>query len=426
MKYLILGASAAGLNAAKTLRKLDQASIITIVSKNSLIYSKSLLHFFVTGERSLRNLSFVEEDFFEKYDINWVKGVYATGVNTYRQEVNLNNNLIETYDKLLIATGSSSEFPHNLDYIEGAKNVYTLTNIMDAIKIRDRVKLSKSITFIGGGTVCLNLVSKLLYRGYEINIIEYGNNIMAYQLDKEAASPYQRKIIDGGGRLYTNTIVLEAGIANNMVTSLSLSSGEKIYTDMVIVTSGVSPNVEFLEDSDIMINRGVVAIRGELLRKGVVVNRKCETNVDNIYAAGDVCAEKLSLWPLAVKQGIVAAYNMALKNREMPTLHGFKNSVTFFGINTISIGDPNLSGPRYRLEIFRDKGVYKRAILEGGIIRSIILQGDIRGAGVFERLIEYEIDISQVDKYIFDLGFNDFFALDERGEMILDLELNQD
>ena len=424
MKYLILGASAAGLNAAKTLRKLDPASIITIVSQDSLLYSKSLLHLFVTGERSLRHMNFVEDNFFKKYDINWVKGVSATGVNTYRQEVNLSNNLIESYDKLLIATGSSTKFPPNLEYLDGMKNVYTLGTITDAIKIKDNVGRSKTISFIGGGTVCFNLVSKLINRGYNINIIEYGNNVMAAQLNKEAAKPYEEKFIKSGGRLYTNSIVVEAETEDDRITSLTLLNGDKIPTDMVIVTAGTSPNVDFLKDSGIVINKGLLAIRGEVLRDGVIVDRRCQTNIDNIFAAGDVCAEKLSLWPLAVKQGIVAAYNMALRERAMSTLHGFKNSFTFFGINTISIGDPNLDNPNYREEIYRDeaKGIYKRALLDGGLIKSIILQGDIRGAGVFERLIEYKVDISHVDKYIFDLNFYDFFILDDRGEMVLDLD----
>ncbi len=421
MKYLILGASAAGLNAAKTLRKLDESAIITVVSQNTMIYSKSLLHLFITGERNLHALSFVEPDFFEQNDINWVNGVSAVGVNTYRKEVNLSNNLIETYDKLLIATGSTSLFPPNLDYIQDAKNVYSLENLTDAILIRDKISKSKSITFIGGGLVCLDIVSKLLYRGFHINIIEYGNNIMSFQLNQEAAEPYQKAVIDDGASLYTNAIVVSAGMIGDEITSLTLNNGEKINTDMVIVSSGISPNSDFLEGSDIRRDCGLVEIKGQKLRKGVLVNKKCETNIPDIYAAGDVCAEKLPLWPIAVKQGIVAAYNMALKDKEMRSVYGLKNPISYFGINTISIGDPNVSGPNIETIDYRDDlhGVYKHALVENGkYIRSIILQGEIQGAGIFERLIEDEMDISGVNKYLFDFTFDDFFELDDRGQII--------
>lgn len=422
MKYVIIGASAAGLNAAKTLRKLDPSALITVVSQNSLIYSKSLLHLFITGERNVRNLEFVESNFFEKYDIKWVSGVSATGISTYRKEVNLSNNNIEPYDKLLIATGSSTVFPNNLDYIRDSKNVYTLGTIKDAIRIRDRILKSKSITFIGGGLVCLNIVSKLLYRGFEINIIEYGNNLMSHQLNKVAAEPYQKKLIEDGANLYLNSVVMSAGMIDDEVTSLNLSSGEKIYTDMIIVSAGITPNVDFLEGTDIRRNCGVVTMKGETLRQGVLVNKKCETNIRDIYAAGDVCAEKLSLWPLAVKQGIVAANNMAFGDKEIRSTYGYKNPMSFFGINTISIGDPNLKGPDFEIFDFKDKtkGIYKHAIVRNGVLQSVILQGDIQGAGVFERLIEDEINISDIDKYLFDLTFDDFFDLDERGQILYD------
>ena len=71
-----------------------------------------------------------------------------------------------------------------------------------------------------------------------------------------------------------------------------------VKCDLLIVATGVRPNTEILRNTDIEENRGIV------------INNKCETSAKEIYAAGDVVG-KNAIWPLAVKQGIVAAYNMA-------------------------------------------------------------------------------------------------------------------
>ena len=74
MQYVILGAGAAGIMAAKTIRKTDAQGEITVISTDTQVHSRCMLHKFLSHERSAESISFIDADFFEKNKINWLKG----------------------------------------------------------------------------------------------------------------------------------------------------------------------------------------------------------------------------------------------------------------------------------------------------------------------------------------------------------------
>ena len=80
MKYVIIGSSAAGINAVRELRKYDQEGEIVLVSKDQNIYSRCILHQYLSGERTLERLNFAEPDFASLYRVNWMKGREAVGL----------------------------------------------------------------------------------------------------------------------------------------------------------------------------------------------------------------------------------------------------------------------------------------------------------------------------------------------------------
>lgn len=430
MNYLIIGASAAGINAARTLRQLDKFANITILSRDKQVYSRSMLHLYISGERKVEELNFIPENFFIENDIKWLGGKEVIGVNTYSNTVSYfdiesekNREPHKTrqvyhkrYNKLLIATGAATVIPHNIRNLENAKNVFRLRNIEDAKEIKSAIKKFKSVSIIGGGLVGIYLASQLIESGMDIDIVEYGNNILALQLDKESAMPYQNKLKEAGVKIHTNCVAKSAIVKDDLFKGLTLSNGEKIKSDMVIISAGIRPNTEFLDDSEILTDMGVVELKGTLLREGVVVNKNCRTNIEDVYAAGDVCAERIGIWPLAVKEGINAAHHMAGLDYKQKNTFGLRNSMSFFGINTISLGDPNLTGEGYIQETYSRDGVYKKIIHKDGIIHTAILQGDIEGAGVYEKLIGDGIDISHLNKSVFDINYGDFYNIDEAGE----------
>ena len=76
MKYVIIGAGIAGAQAAKTIREKDNAGEIVMISADTHVHSRCMLHKFIAGERDEKGLDFTEKDFFEKFNIDW-KRVYG-------------------------------------------------------------------------------------------------------------------------------------------------------------------------------------------------------------------------------------------------------------------------------------------------------------------------------------------------------------
>ena len=87
MKYVVIGSSAAGINAVRELRKTDPAGEIVLVSKDKNVYSRCILHQYLCGERTLERLNFAEPDFDRLYRVNWMRGREAVGLDREQKKV---------------------------------------------------------------------------------------------------------------------------------------------------------------------------------------------------------------------------------------------------------------------------------------------------------------------------------------------------
>ena len=403
MKYVIVGASAAGLNAAKTLRSLDANVDITLVSKDNRIHSRCIMHHYLKDKRTLEQLNFVGPDFIADSRINWKKGVAVTKVDTNKKELTLSVGDPVPYDKLLIAAGSSSAFPATIKNLSEAKSgVSGFRNIEDAIAIK---KLAadpavKNIVVLGAGLVSIDAIEGLLKFGKKLSLVELTTHMLSKQLDPHAASAYERAFIQAGVKQFYGTKVNELVLnEEGGVKQVELESGVRIPCDLFIVASGVSPNVSFLEGSGIIVNE-----------KGLAFDHFGKTNVEHVFGAGDISGRS-SIWSAAVKQGIIAAYNMVGKPLEQTDFFVSKSTMNFLNIATMSLGSPEPPDDSYSVEIdIDDKGNYKKIIHKGGEIIGAIVQGDLSYAGILTQLIREKIDVSKVEKPLFKIDYSDFFG----------------
>ena len=111
MKYVILGSSAAGVNAAKEIRRVDEDGEILMISRDETIYSRCILHHYLGNIRTVQQLDFTEPDFTEKYRVRFMKGREAVSVNCEERTVLLADGERVGFDRLLIATGSHTFIP---------------------------------------------------------------------------------------------------------------------------------------------------------------------------------------------------------------------------------------------------------------------------------------------------------------------------
>ncbi len=324
-KVVVIGAVAAGPKAAVRVKRLDPEAEVTLVDQDSLIsYGGCGIPYYVSGdvadEKELRSTNFHmlrDEHFFEK-----AKGV-RTLISTRALSIDRKAKtvLVEhvqskeqqtlVYDKLMLATGSEPmELP-----IPGAglKGVFTISNLVKAIAIKDliaRGKVGKAVV-IGGGAIGIEMAEafKDLW-GIDTALIEFQDQLLPNLVDWEMADILAKHLRDNGIELYLGEAAVEI-LANDKGWVCGVRTAERsIEADMVIMAVGVRP-------------RSVLAREAGLHVSGsgaVVVNEHMQTSDPDIFAAGD-CVEITNLvsgskffaplGSLANKEGRVAGDNIA-------------------------------------------------------------------------------------------------------------------
>ncbi len=375
MGYVIVGASASGINAAKTLRENDKNAEIILVSKDEYVYSRCILHHFLDGRREIEALDFTPNNFFEMYKIKWIKGVEVVGIDIKEKRLKLSNNEDLGYDKVLLAAGSSSFLPP-IENLRTANNVIGLRNLDDAIKIKEEAKKVKNIAILGAGLVGVDALAGLLDYDVNITLIEMGDRILPLQLDNYAANVYQERLKEEGVN-FKFGVKAEKVIVddNNNPISIKLNTGEEVPCELIIACTGVRSNIGFLKDSGI-----------ECDKFGLIINTKGETNIKDVYGAGDITGRN-PIWPTAVKEGIIAANNMIGKEIYMNDFFGSKNTMNFCGVATMSLGMVTKPDDSYKEETQIKLKDYKKIIHKDGIIYGAIVQGDLSYVGVLTQLI---------------------------------------
>ena len=400
MNYVVVGASAAGINGVKYIRQLEPDANITLISKDEHIYSRCILHHYLEGIRDIKALEFVEDGFIEKNNINWIKGVAVEKIEPKQKELILSDGRTVSYDKVLLATGASTFFPP-VKNLNDAKNVFGLRNLDDAIEIKEKAQYAKNIVVMGAGLVGIDALTGLLHYGKNLTLVEFKGHMLSIQLDKRAAKTYQDAFTNEGVTQYYDTAVQEVIMdETGAVKALALSNGLIIDCDFLIVATGVRSNVAFLQDSGI-----------ECDRFGLIFDEYGRTSDESVYGAGDISGRN-PIWPAAVKEAIIAATNMCGHKRELTDFFASKSTMNFLHIPTMSLGTPEPADETYRVDIEEDgQGNYKKIIHKDGVIYGALIQGDLSYSGVLTQLIREKINIDKVEKSIFKIDYSDFFHL---------------
>lgn len=402
MKHVIIGVGAAGMTAASTIRECSPSAEIVMISSDAHVHSRCMLHKYLSHERNEETLNFVPADFFEKKNITWLREKRAEAVEPDKKQVRLADGSAVSYDKLLIATGADSVIPPIGDF-RNARNVFGLRNLSDAQAIDRLAEKANEVLVVGSGLVGMDAAYALLERGKKVTVVEMAERILPLQLDETAGKPYQDAFEAHGctfllGKKAAGTKMDGQG----NITSVSLDDGTEIPCDLIIVAAGVRPAI-------------ACAAAGGLQGERFIETDACmKTSQEDVYAAGDVTGRS-GIWPNAMKQGQIAAYNMCGFRMEYVDAYAMKNTMNFYGITTLSLGR-GVAQEGDEVLVMEDRKTYKRAIIRDGKLDSILLQGDIDYSGVYQYLVKNQVDISDKKDRVFDLSFADFYGVAEDGQ----------
>jgi NAD(P)H-nitrite reductase large subunit len=389
-QYLIIGNSAAGISAAREIRRQDPRGRITMFSDEPTFgYSRVMLPLYLAGKIRKSGLMIAPRESYARLGIQLLRGDPVESINPKGQRALTRKGTHLPYDQLLVATGSS---PRTLSVPGNTlAGIHYLRKINDAEDIRnDLSNFSGPVLIIGGGLVSVKSLEALVHKGRKVHMVISSDRILSQMLDQRASNLYRNLLQKKGVILRFHTDVLSFEGKERMA-GVCLSDGTFLACSLAIIGKGVKPNVAFLDGTGIGLN------------EGVVVDSRLATNLPSIYAAGDV-AETLdplkkkhqaqAIWPLAVEGGRVAGSNMA---SSVSTLRGAlrMNVVDLLGLKAVSVGADE--GQEVLSYFPPGKSVYRKLVFSGGRLTGYLLVGDIRCAGVLTFLVKNGTPVSPAD-----------------------------
>ncbi len=273
MHVVIIGNGIAGITTARHIRKLSDHQITVVSSESEYFFSRTALMYIYMGHLKFKHTQPYENWFWKKNKIGLVYD-RVTDINTKNQSLSLQSGKAITYDKLVLALGSTPRpLPTLGADLKGVQSLYSKQDL----ELLEDTKGIKQAVIIGGGLIGIELAEMLHSRGVHVTLAVRETQFWNIVLPPEEADMVGNHIISRGIDLKLNTTV-ESINGNTSVESVTLGTGEKIECQFVGATIGVVPNIKFISNTSIETNQGIL------------VDELLQTNVANIYAIGD-CAE---------------------------------------------------------------------------------------------------------------------------------------
>ncbi len=407
--YLIIGNSAAAINAAEAIRKTDRtASLLLLTEEKYVSYSKPLISYYLAGKLPLEKIFYRSPEFYKKNGISLHTDTKIIGMDTQKKELYSSGGRKYRYKKLLIASGGKPLVPpikvcggsaldEEISRLEG---IYTLANLEDAIKIKEYIIKNeiKEATILGAGLIGLKAAEACSGLGLKIRIIDLSDRILSANFDQKASELMEERIREKGCLVNTSSTINKIIIQKNTLQKIVIDDRET-GCRLLIVAVGIKPDLSFVD-------RGIV-----YCKDGIKVSQTMETTAKDVFASGDIVNAKdmltgrdanIAIWPLAVNQGKVAGSNMAGK-KEVYEGGFLMNSIEIMGLASISMG-LSMCSPGYDIKTLTKEGPerysYRKIVLRDDRVIGVIMLANIERAGIYAGLIKNQIDIRGIEEHI--------------------------
>lgn len=338
-KIVILGGVAAGMSAASKAIRMDNNHKITVYTDERYIsYSACCLPYFVKGIYE-KDVILRTPDAFHKMGVDVQLDCRVTAMDPAAKTVTITTkegrSFMDTYDKLIIATGARAIKPS----LPGVNlpGIYQVKKIPDVNAIRSMLRANevKKAVVVGGGFIGLEMTEALSSYGVEVTLLEFAPQLVA-PLDPDMAAVIEAHLIEKGVSVHTNEGV--TAFEGESEVRRVVTPKNTYPADMVILAIGVSPNSEFAARAG--------ARTGA--KNAILVNEYLETSLPDVYAAGDCATARhlvsgkdvfIPLGTTANKQGKVAGENAAGGHVAFPGIVG----TTVFKVMDLEAGRTGLS-----------------------------------------------------------------------------------
>jgi NAD(P)H-nitrite reductase large subunit len=435
-RYVIVGASAAGMAAAEAIRQLDPQGSVTVFSDEpDRPYFRPLIPFLISGKKRALDMEMIGQGPYPGVGINVRLSTRVTEIDTRARTVAVSaggsGGLRESgnsegfqgsqgsrrahgsdssggssgekigYDKLLIATGSRPNIPREVEGTD-AEGVFALRTLADARSAARRVAGTRHAVMLGGGILNLKGAFALLERGLHVTLIVQSRQVLSQLMEPDDATLIRDALNKAGLKIKTGAGARRILSNGSGVRGVLLDDGSEVPCEMVCIGKGVQPNAAFAGAGD-------GAIRMD--RGGVVADRFTACSAPDVYAAGDVAVTfdpitggriVTGLWTNAVEMGRCAGYNMAGRPTEYSGTFGILNATQVADVSFVSMGIVHTTGTDHETYTAGSGSAYRKLVFspDGARLVGVLLVGDISRAGLYRFVIRERMDVGGIKSHI--------------------------
>lgn len=390
-RYLVVGASHAGLEAATAIRLHDADSSLTLVTREPhLPYSPTVLPYVVSGHSKPERIALRTEAWFARERIAYRRGLALQALQPAERRAVFADGSVIGYEKLLLATGAAPAIPP----VPGLETVryHVLRTLDDALALRTALGSARRALVLGAGLVGMHAAENIARAGVAVTVVEMQSQVLPGYFDAEAAAMIQAAFASHGIELLLQSKVVQLAACGAGARAV-LQNGRELSADLLLVATGVRAEMTFLAGTDIERD------------DGILVDDEMRTSAADVWAAGDVAQARgfftgrrtvSAILPCAVEQGRIAGMAMSGDPgvRRYPGAVPL-NTYHFFGQHAVSVGAAGWDGARSLEEVTSvEGGRYLKVTLQDNRLKGIFGINVPFDPGIMWQLILRQLDLS--------------------------------
>ncbi len=383
-------------------RTPDRYDVTMFGAEPRVNYDRIMLSPVLAGEKAFDDIVVHNDDWYAKHNVDLRKGETVIAIDRAAKTVRTQSGLFESYDTLVIATGSRPI----LIPVPGADlpGVVTFRDLDDVNAMLDAAGRGGHAVVIGGGLLGLEAAAGLAAKGMDTTVVHLMPTLMERQLDPNAAYLLKKAIEKRGIEVLTEANT-QAILGDGRVEAVRLQDGRNLPADLVVMAVGIRPHMALARDAGLEVKRGIV------------VDDYLRTSDESIYAIGECAEHRGQCYGLVAPLYEMARTLAARLAGEIVTGYtgsALSTKLKVTGVDLFSAGD-FAEGNENDEIVLRDpaRGVYKRVVLRNNRIVGAVLYGDTADGSWYFDLLKKNEDVSALrDTLIFGQAYQGGAVLD--------------
>ncbi len=386
-KLVVIGNGMSGLRTIEDLLEINKDKYeITIYGEEPHVnYNRIMLSYILSQEKTFEETIINHQSWYEENSITLNKGHKVVSIDKNSKTITSQSGKVESYDKLLIATGSKAFIPKTTG--SNLENVIAFRTKADVDAIISTISKDKTAVVVGGGLLGLEAAYGIAMHGIKTILVHRSGSILSQQLDTTGGKLLQKNLEKYGIEFKLNTTISEI-LGTSKVENVQFSDGTTVESNLVIFATGIVPNTTLAVEANLE------------TKKGIIVDDFLKTSDDSIFAIGECVEHNGNTYGLVAplyEQAKVLAKSLAGVKTEGYEGSTLSTRLKISGVDLFSAGDYLGDETTEDLILLDEKvGIYKKLVIYNNKIIGVVLYGDTADASWYLKLLKENTDISDL------------------------------